>query len=190
MKNKNKQSGSAFVVTVILLSLAIAGTIGYIVWYNFSHTKSTDLINSDNQSSKIDTVKTQSNNNTSSSDSEIAETGDDNVDESSGSYFAIDFWNIKGIYGGGHYISYSISSNNILTIDSKELSASCTEGVARIKRFAADDYTHGYPASAISDDYSDKKASEVFAKDSYNSEGGNRKVGGYYYVLSTPLQVL
>ena len=187
MKNKNKQFGSSYVIVVITLSVIILGLIGFIIWRNFGQSKQSNQSSTTNVSN---TAKTETSNaKTQTSTTNVADETDSSptADDSSVKYFAIDFWNIKGVYSGSHYLSYSISDNNTLFFDSSELPASCTEGVARIKRFSADEYTSGYPATTQSGS-SDKKASEAFEKNAYSDNGGNKKVGDYYYVLTTPMQ--
>lgn len=192
VKNKNnnkKQLGSVYIAAVTIISIMIIAVLGFIVWQNFIQPK-TSVDSNDSASIKSETTKSK----TKTGDSALDDSTDSSVNEADSNYdsstanFAIDYWNIKGTYSSSHKINYSISNDQILFIDSEELPASCTSGIARIKRFAADDYTNGYPASAKDESYIDKKASVEFAKNKYSSTGGNKKVGDYYYVLTTPMQ--
>lgn len=167
----------------------IIAVLGFIVWQNFIQPKSS-VDSNDSANIESETTKSKAKTDDSSSDSST----DSSVDEAGLIYdsgtanFTIDYWDIKGTYISSHKINYSISNDQILFIDSEELPASCTSGIARIKRFGANDYTHNYPASYSDGNSVDKKASVEFAKNKYSSTGGNKKVGDYYYVLTTPMQ--
>jgi len=184
---KNKQSGSMFVVVVIALSIAILGVGGYIVWQNFGQTKKANSsVSTQADSTKADTATREKSIGVNNSTDAANKTADDGVvaDDSSANYFVIDFWKIKGVYSSSHYLSYEIPSAKLLVFSSKELPASCAEGVGRLQRYMADDEV----SLGSTYDGNPKKASEIFAKDSITSTGGNRKVGDYYYTLSTPMQ--
>jgi len=192
VKNKNnnkKQLGSVYIAAVTIISIMIIAVLGFIVWQNFIQPKAAGDSNSSTASeSKTTKPSAKADDITSDNSTNSGTDEDDSTYDSSTANFAIDYWNIKGTYNSSHKINYSISNDQILFIDSEELPASCTSGIARIKRFAANDYTHGYPASYVDENYVDKKASVEFVKNKYSSTGGNKKVGDYYYVLTTPMQ--
>lgn len=85
------------------------------------------------------------------------------------------------------------SGNTITFISSDEISAGCTEGIAKLVRLAPDDSS--LKATMVNGGYADSsdiaaapKASQEFATDKYSNTQANKHVGNYYYYLTGPAQ--
>lgn len=131
------------------------GALGYIYYLNFTQNKTDDT---------VEPVVTVVDNN---------------------NYLSIIEWGIKGIYNGKHPISYSISTyNGWLSFKSVDfVISSISTPVGMMKRLGANDPVDAASTPPGIED--NTPASVAFAQDSITSRGGHKKIGEYYYVLTT-----
>jgi len=152
------QSGSAHLIIIIALSLALIGTLSFVYWNNFIQPKTTE-----------------------SNELSVDDSLNEAVDSTE--YFSIDQWGIKGIYNGRYGIQYqlktSTSSTEYIELSSSDVVEECTGRILNtISKYSAGDVIGGFGHMAIGE----PNTAEYF----YNSNqfGPNmRKVGDNYYLL-------
>lgn len=172
MKKTNNQSGFAhLIIIVIILAVALVGTLGFVFWQNFVQPK---------------TSVTQSNSTNKSSTSAVTPAVETPVEDKN--TLKITDWGIKGVYNGTHPVKYNIVSDSETTFTSSDLTGGCNGFVAfTLRRFKGDVAMSNQLGLGVGD-YGNKTVSEVFATDSFSQYGGNKHIGNYYYVFISPQQ--
>jgi len=184
VNKKQKQTGFAhFMIITTILVIALIGTLGFIFYQNVISKKAE--ISKVAETKKTDTPTTDKTD-TSSTTAKVTTPTPDTKNT-----LKIGDWGVKGEYHGSHSITYEIRSGNTITfINSDEISADCTEGIAKIVRLKPDDDMR---ATMVNGGYVDSsieapKVSQEFAVDKYTDTQANKHVGNYYYYLAGPAQ--
>lgn len=162
MKSRN-QTGSAHIVIIIILVVALVGALGFVFWQNFMN-KSAIVGNTNTSTSKAGDV-------------------------SEAKTLTISEWGIKGSYSGNKSLSYAIGSsegtdNLQLTSDIIKPGGLCDNN-GSIARYKGDDVTTLGAGSTGNP--------EITAKDAYENMSvpniswrAKAHIGAYYYFLSKP----
>lgn len=172
-KNKN-QSGFAHIAIIIILAVALLGTLGFVFWQNFMQPK-TVVVHEDKEkvNAPTETLSTKK-----------PVTEDKNT-------LTIEDWGIKGIYQGKYPVKYSISnvgSNSFIDFTSDNLVGGCSGfRVGQIGRYMGDEPMRDGVVNGVG--YSGNETiGEFFAKDNFTNGGMNKHIGNNYYLYKGPMQ--
>lgn len=163
MGKKQSQSGSVHLVIIIILILALVGTLSFVFWQNYVNKP----ISSSN-SKTINSSKTQVT---------TPSTDTDNT-----KYFSITDWGIKGIYDGKYSLRYELktgSNFNQIELSSSDVEKECQGRILYIiSKYSATNVVGGHSHVAIDNP---QTAEYYYSTDYFEDE--MRKVGDSYYVL-------
>lgn len=125
VKNKKYQSGSAHLIIVFVLVLALLGALGFVVWRNFIQTKPTAAFEDTDTTTITDTDLTIS-----TTSNAVATTATLVADAQ---HLTITEWGLKGVYNGLYGMRYEIYNNSLnkegLVFTSSDFSEnSCNNG--------------------------------------------------------------
>ncbi len=166
--------GSAHAVIIIVLVVALLGTLGFVFWQNF--------IKKDDTAKTTDTTKQTNDNKTAESTTKKAETKTATPAQPSDvKYLVVKEWGVKFPYKGKDTLTYTYSGGNGIRVISKKLAdkykGSCEEGFMIIGRDKEGD--------EVSQWYDQKSNTLMTYKQLYDSSDSRMpaagKVGGYYY---------
>ena len=165
--------GSAHAVIIIVLVVALLGTLGFVFWQNF--------IKKDDTAKTTDTTKQTNDNKTAESTTKKAETKTDTPAQPSDvKYLVVKEWGVKFPYKGKDTLTYEYLDDAIQLISKKladKYKGSCEEGFMFIGRDKeGDEVSQWYGKKA---DYL-RTYKQLY--DSPDPDWAAGKAGGYYYV--------
>ena len=156
MNKKQSQSGSAHLLVVILLVVALLGALGYAFYLNFIQSHS---VEDTSTSVVVEPVATSEPNS-----------------------LLITEWGIKGTYVGVSPIAYSISGNDLVFTSSDSPTNCVGDPVAGISRFTGDQPMSDVSVLAGG---SGETVAEFYTSDAIGDYNGNKHIGDYYYIYNT-----
>jgi len=156
MKTRTSEQGSAHLIIIIVLIVALVGTLGFVFWQNFVNKPAEKSTTSTSQQTEI------------------------NSDLPSGSKaLTVSEWAVKSSYGGELVFGYTVFANdpNALLLTSGD-SVACGQGIGTVYRLKSGE-------KAASSFFGGTNDEEMTAKDIYTSGNVSTqsKAGDYYYFL-------
>lgn len=153
MNKNNNQSGSTHLIAIIILTVALIGTLGFVYWQNFGQVEEVEKTY----------VETNAN-----------EVSNDN-------FYTISEWGVKGVWNEDYAVKPISLTNGLLSLTTDNLTGSCIGfEVGRIARLAGNEIVGGTNSTTT--------ASQEYVVDKIAEFSGNKKIGEYYYVYSSPQQ--
>lgn len=167
MNKQKSQQGSAHIIVIVILVIALLGTLGFVFWQNYVKVDDSGKV------SLVDNEKTTN---------EESDSGKAAVDNNE--YLSISEWGIKGTYTGAHALEYTIADNVFLSFKSSDLTGGCSDFmVAGISRYTGDQLMKDISPFDIN---TMTTVSEFYAVDNIGTYSGNKHIGDYYYVYVSP----
>lgn len=163
MKSRS-QTGSAHVVIIIVLIVALLGAVGFVFWQNFLKPSNKQADNASLTSSKDAQGTSQS------------KLSDKDSQEISQPKLSINEWDVGGDYtGNGARLAYSIKGSSLIFTDSRLAGTECEGYGGSISRQTANEEAYNGNGATVKVAYDQGRSSDKFSPIGH--------VGDYYYTF-------
>lgn len=184
MKNIKNQSGSAVLIAIIILAVALLGAVGYIAYQEFSKSNEPEAVEVEDETTVETTVVAEPETTVettvaTTTPTTVATTTTVSNTKTGNENFAITQWGVTGHYESSYPAEYLIATASRTGFTSSALTGRCAgETVGSIHRLAAEEL---YPSFD-----STQTVSQLFISGNETQKSNIKHIGSYYYVYVSP----